>query len=83
VNPQTPGGALEGGRVSVGDANGWLTSYVAQLVLFGGRDLLATIRKSVRRRLSGCGAARIRVSGMSGSWLQLHETDYEKHREIP
>jgi cytosine/adenosine deaminase-related metal-dependent hydrolase len=78
----TPDGALGGGRLSVGDVGGWLNAYVfhAETAFCLGRDLAATIRDAILRRVSGCGAARIHVSGMSDSWLRLHETDYEKHR---
>jgi hypothetical protein len=78
----TPDGALGGGRLSVGDVGGWLNSYVfhAESAFCLGRDLAATMRDAIRRRVSGRGAARIRVSGMSDSWLRMHETDYDKHR---
>jgi cytosine/adenosine deaminase-related metal-dependent hydrolase len=78
----TPHGALGGGRLSGGDVGGWLNSYVlhAESAFCLGRDLAATIRDAILRRVSGCSAARIHVSGMSDSWLQMHEIDYEKHR---
>ena len=78
----TSGGALGAGRLSAGDGGGWLTSYVfrAEAALCVGRDLAATVRDSILRRMSWCGAARIHVSGMSDSWLRMHETEYDKHR---
>ena len=78
----TPDGALGGGRLSVGDVGGWLNAYVfhAESAFYLGRDLAATIRDAILRRVSGCGAARIHVSGMSDSWLRMHETDDDKHR---
>jgi hypothetical protein len=78
----TPDGALGGGRLSVGDAGGWLNSYVfhAESAFCVGRDFAASIRAAVLRGVSGSGAARIHVSGMSDSWLRMHETDYDKHR---
>jgi hypothetical protein len=74
-------GARGGGRLSVGDVGGWHT-YVcrAKAAFCLGRDLAATVRDSILRRVSGCGAARIHVSGMSDSWLRMHETEYDKHR---
>ena len=77
----TPDGAL-GGRPSVGDAAGWLNAYVfhAESAFCLGRDLAATIRDGILRRVSGYGAVRIHVSDMSDNWLRLHETDFEKHR---
>jgi hypothetical protein len=73
--------ALGGGRLSAGDVGSWLDSYVfrAEAVLRVGGDLAATVRDAVLRRVSRCGGARIRVSGMSDSWLQTHETEYDKH----
>jgi hypothetical protein len=78
----TPDSALGGGRLPVGDVGGWLDSYVfhAESAFCLGRGLAATMRDSIRRRVSGWGAARIHVSGMSDSWLRMHETDYDKHR---
>ena len=78
----TPNGALGGGRLSVGDVGCWLNSYVfhAESAFCLGRDLAATIRDAILRRVSGCGAARIHVSAMTDSWLRMHETDYDKHR---
>jgi cytosine/adenosine deaminase-related metal-dependent hydrolase len=70
------------GGLSVGDVAGWLNSYVfhVESAFCLGRDLAVTIRDAILRRVSGCGAARIHVSGMSDSWLRMHETDYQKHR---
>jgi cytosine/adenosine deaminase-related metal-dependent hydrolase len=80
--PVTPDGPLGDGRLAVGDVGGWLNSYVfhAESAFCLARDLAATMRDAIRRRVSGCGAARIHVSGMSDSWLRMHETDYDKHR---
>ena len=83
MGPQvTSDGALGGGRLSVGDVGGWLNPYVfrAEAAFCLGRDLVATVRHSILRRVSGCGAARIHVSGMSDSWLRMHETELDKHR---
>ena len=78
----TSDGALGSGRLSAGDVGGWLNSYVlaAEGALCVGRDLAATVRDSILRRVSRCGAARIHVSGMSDSWLRMYETQYDKHR---
>ena len=78
----TSDGALGGGRLSVGDVGGWLNAYVyrAESAFCLGRDLAATMRDSILRRVSGCDAASIHVSAMSDSWLRMHETDYDKHR---
>jgi len=77
----TPDGALGGSRLTVGDVGGWLNSNVfhAESAFCLGRNLAATMRDAILRRVSGFGAARIHVSGMSDSWLQMHETDYDKH----
>ena len=77
-----PDGALGGGRSSVGNVGGWLNAcaYRAELAFCVVRDLATTVRDSIRRRVSGCGAARIHVSGMSDSWLRVHETECNKHR---
>ncbi len=77
----TPEGALGGGRLSVGEVGGWLNVHVFQAEsAFGlGRDLAATMRNAILRRVARCGAARIRLSGMSDSWLRMHETDCDKH----
>lgn len=77
----TPDGAL-GDRLSVGDVAGWLNAYVfhAESAFCLGRDLAATLRDDILRRVSGCGSARIHVSGMSDGWLRMHETDFGKHR---
>jgi hypothetical protein len=74
-------GALGGGRLPVG-VGCWLTSYLfrAELMLSLGRNLAATMRDSILRQVSRCGAARIHVSAMSDTWLQMHETEYGKHR---
>jgi hypothetical protein len=78
----TPGGALGGGRLSVGDVGGWLNSYVfhPESAFCLGRDLAAAMRDVVRRRVSGRGATRIHVSAMSDRWLRMHEADCDKHR---
>jgi cytosine/adenosine deaminase-related metal-dependent hydrolase len=78
----TPDGALGGGRLSVGDVDVWLNSYVfrAESASCLGRDLAATMRDFILRRVSACVATRIHVSAMSDSWLRMHETDYDKHR---
>jgi hypothetical protein len=78
----TPDGALGGGRLSVGDIGVWLNSYAcrAESALCVGRDLTATMRDVILRRVSACVAIRIHVSAMSDSWLRMHETDYDKHR---
>ena len=78
----TPAGALGGGRLSVGDVGGWLNSYVfhAESAFCLGRDLAATMRDAILRRVSGCSAGRIHVSGMSDRWLRIHQTDFDKHR---
>jgi hypothetical protein len=75
-------GVLGHGRQPVGNIARWLSSYVlrAELVLSFGRDLAAVLRNSVLSRASRTGAARIRVPPMSDTWLQMHETDYNKHR---
>lgn len=77
----TPDGAVGGGRLAVGDVGGWLNSYVfyAESALCLGRDLAAIMQVAIRHRVTGCSAARIHVSGMSGDWLRMHETDYDKH----
>ncbi len=77
----TSDGALGSGRLSAGDVGGWLNSYVvrAEAALCVSRGLAATVRDSILRRVSRCGAARIHVSAMSDSWLRLHETEYDKH----
>ena len=74
--------ALGGGRLSAGDVGAWLSVYMfrAEAAFCSGRDLAATWRDSVLRRVSRCGAARIHVSGMSDSWLRIHEAESEKHR---
>jgi hypothetical protein len=78
----TPDGVLGGGRLSVGDGGGWLNAYVfhAESAFCRGCELAATMRDAIFRRVPGGGAARIHVSGMSDSWLRMHETDYDKHR---
>jgi hypothetical protein len=78
-------GALEGGRLPVGDAGGWLNSWVvrAELLLPVGRDLAASIRDSILRHASRRGPSRIHVSAMSDAWLRMHETDFDKHRAEP
>ena len=77
----TSDGALEGGRLWVGDLGGWLSYVVRAEAAFGlGHDLPATVRDFILRRVSGCRAARIHVSGMSDSWLRMHETEYDKRR---
>jgi hypothetical protein len=78
----TPDGALGGGQLSVGDVGSWLTACAcrAESAFCLGRDLAATMRDSILRRLSGCDVASIHVSAMSDSWLRMHETDYDKHR---
>ena len=77
----TSDGALEGGRLWVGDIAGWLSYVFRAEAAFGlGHDLPATVRDFIRRRVSGSGAARIHVSGMSDGWLRMHETEYDKHR---
>jgi hypothetical protein len=75
----TSDGAFAGSRLSVG---GWRNSRVfhAESAVCLGRDLAATIRDAVLLRVSARGAARIHLSGMSDSWLRMHETDYDKHR---
>ncbi len=74
--------ALGGGRLSAGDVGSWLESYLsgAEAALRVGADLLATMRDCALRRVSACGPARIHVSGMSDSWLRIHETEYDKGR---
>jgi hypothetical protein len=78
----TPDGVIGGGRPSLSDVGGWLDAYGGQIdsAFCLGRNLAAAMRDVIRRRLSGCGAARIHVSAMSDSWLRTHETDYDKHR---
>jgi hypothetical protein len=78
-------GALEGGRLPVGDADGWLNSCVcrAELLLSLGRDLAASMRDSILRHASVRGACRIHLSAMSETWLRMHETEYDKHRAEP
>ena len=78
----TPDGALGDGRLSIGDVDGWLNSHVfyAESAFCLGRDLAVTMRDAILRLVPGYGAARIHVSGMSDSWLRMHETDYDKHR---
>lgn len=78
----TPDGAIGGGRPSVSDVGGWLDAYggLVESAFCSGRNLAAAMRDVICRRLPGCGAARIHVSGMSDSWLRTHETDYDKHR---
>jgi hypothetical protein len=74
--------ALGGGRLSAGDVAGWLNPWChAESAFFLGRDLAAAMRDAILRRVSGCGTPRIHVSAMSDSWLRMHETDYEKHRQ--
>ena len=74
--------ALGSGRLSAGEVGGWLSAYMfrAEAAFCSGRDLAATWRGSILRRVSRSGAARVHVSGMSDSWLRMHETEYEKHR---
>ena len=60
MGPQmSPDGALGGGRLSVGDVGGWLNSYAfhAESAFCWGRDVAATMRDAVLRRVSGCGRA--------------------------
>ena len=78
----TPHGVIGGGRPSIGEVGSWLDTYGRPIesAFCLGRNLAAAMRAVIRRRLSGCGAARIHVSGMSDSWLRAHETDYDKHR---
>ena len=78
-------GALEGGRLPMGDAGGWLNPCVwrAELPLFLGRHLAASMRDSILRHASARGASRIHVSAMSETWLRMHETEYDKHRAEP
>ena len=78
----TSDGALGADRLSGGDVGGWLNSYVfhVESAFCLGRDLAATMRDSIRRQVSGSGAVRIHVSGMSDSWLRMYETDCDKHR---
>jgi hypothetical protein len=72
--------ALGGGRLSAADVGGWLNPYGfrAEAALWVGRDLAATVRDSILRRLSRRGG--IHVAGMSDRWLRMHETEYDKHR---
>jgi hypothetical protein len=74
-------GALGRGRQPVGDIGRWLSSCVfrAELVLSLGRDLAAGVRNAILPRASRSGASRIRVPPVSDTWLQTHETDYDKH----
>ena len=74
-------GALGGGRLSIGDVGGWLNAYVfhAESTFCLGRDLAATMRDFILRRVSACVATKIHVSDMSDSWLQMHEIDCDKH----
>jgi len=77
----TPEGVLGGGRLLVGNVGGWLTAYLsdAESACCRGCDLAAAMRDAILRRVSGRGAARIHVSGMSDSWLRMHEADHDKH----
>ena len=77
----TPDGAL-GDRLSVGDVASWLNAHVfhAASAFCLGCDLAASLRHHILRRVSGCGSARIHVSGMSDGWLRMSETDFGKHR---
>jgi hypothetical protein len=72
--------ALEGGGSPVCDIAGWLGACVlrAVSVLSFGRDFAAHVRNSVLAWASL--AATIRVPPMSDSWLQMRETDDDKHR---
>ncbi len=80
--PVTSDGAFGRGRLSGSDVGGWLHAYVchAESPLCLGRDLAVAMRDAIRRRVSRFGSARIRVSGMSDSWLRTHEGDFDKHR---
>ena len=75
-------GALEDGRLPMGDAGGWLNSCVcrAELLLSVGRHLAASMRDSILRHASARGASRIHVSAVSDTWLRMHETEFDKHR---
>jgi hypothetical protein len=77
----TPRGAVGGDRTSVGDVAGWLNAYVsgAESAFCLGRDLAATMRDSILRRVPRRGAATIHVSAMSDGWLLAHTTDCDKH----
>jgi hypothetical protein len=78
----TPDGVIGGARPLIGEVGGWLDAYAGQVESFfySGRNLGAAMRSVIRRRLSEGAAPRIRVSGMSDSWLRTHETDHDKHR---
>jgi hypothetical protein len=69
----------------MGDAGDWLDSFVcrAESLLSLGRHLVASLRDSILRHASARGASRIYVSAMSGTWLRMHETEYDKHRAEP
>jgi hypothetical protein len=75
-------GALEGGRLPMGDAEGWLKYCVvrAELLLSLARDFAAFMRDSILRHGSRRGGSRIHVSAMSDTWLRMHETEFGKHR---
>jgi len=74
--------ALGGGRSLTGEVGSWLDSHLCstEAALRVGADLAATVRDFALRRVSACGPPRIRVSGMSDSWLRMHETEYDKRR---
>jgi hypothetical protein len=80
--PVTPEGVLERSRLPAGDADKWPISYLlrAEYLWSLSCDLAIAIRDSMVRLPSRCGVARIQVSPMSLTWLQMHEIECEKHR---
>ncbi len=76
------GTALGAGRLSAGEVGSWLDSYLlgTEVALRVGADLVATVRNCALRWVSAYGSPRIHVSGMSDSWLRMHETEYDKRR---
>jgi hypothetical protein len=78
----TPGGAPAGSRPSVADAEQRPIHnlFRAELLFSFGADLAAAMRDSIVRPAARRLVTRIHVSPMSLTWLQMHETEYDKHR---
>ena len=75
-----------GGRLPVDEIGGWLPprefragyAEVAKYGLIDRPDFFAWLERNWQDVFAG-GAARIHVSAMSDTWLQRHETEYDKH----
>lgn len=80
--PVVSDGALGGSPLPAGGAGGWLTSSVVrgELVLSRACDIAAAVRGCFARLASRSRAAHIHVPAMSDTWLEMHATEYDKHR---